>query len=372
MLALVALLACAGPAGAAATPAQQLDRALDKLVAMPGGPPGAISVVQRGSRHSVHRAGVGDRRGRTPIRSTDHMRLASTSKAFSGAVALVLVDKGMLSLDDTIAQRLQALPAAWGAVTLRQLLDHTSGLPDFSATKTYLAALQRAPRALILPHEKLLSFVDTDPLDFPPGSRFHYSNSDNIVAALMVEQATGRPYADVVGAQVLAPLGLNQTSLPDGFRLPAPYMHGYDNQGDPPQDLSTALSMSAVWSSGGMVSSPIDANEFVRGYVGRRLFGQPTQDQQLQLVTGHSEPIGPGSNRAGLGIFRYGTRCGTVYGHTGNFPGYTQFVAATLDGERSVTFSITEQLNQEMVGRQLKVFNALRRAEETAVCAALD
>ena len=61
-----------------------------------------------------------------------------------------------------------------------------------------------------------------------------------------------------------------------------------------------------------------------------------------------------------------------MYGHTGNFPGYTQFFAATLDGTRSVTFSISEQLNEDMTGRQLKVFNALRNAEETAVCAALD
>jgi D-alanyl-D-alanine carboxypeptidase len=149
-------------------------------------------------------------------------------------------------------------------------------------------------------------------------------------------------------------------------------MHGYDNEGDPPADISTALSMSGVWASGGMVSSPIDVNEFARAYVGGKLFGQAARDQQLRLVVGHSEPIGPGANRAGLGIFRYQTRCGTVYGHTGNYPGYTQFFAATLDGERSVTFSISEQLTQAMTGRRLKVFNALRRAEETAVCAALD
>ena len=131
---------------------------------------------------------------------------------------------------------------------------------------------------------------------------------------------------------VFSPLGLNLTSLPDGFRLPAPYMHGYDNEGNPPADVSTRTEPSAFWASGGMVSSPIDVNEFARGYVGRKLFGQATQDQQLQLVDGHSEPTGPGSNRAGLGIFRYRTKCGTVYGHTGNFPGYTQFLASTLDG----------------------------------------
>ena len=109
----------------------------------------------------------------------------------------------------------------------------------------------------------------------------------------------------------------------------------------------------------------------LRAYVGRRLFRRAVQAQQLRLVTGHSEPIGPGQNSAGLGIFRYRTRCGTVYGHTGNFFGYTQFAAASLDGRRSVTVSVNEQLNEGLVGRGLAVFKRLRAAEETAVCAAL-
>ncbi len=372
LLAFVALLACAGSAAAASSPAKQLDNALDRLVAGPGGPPGAISIVQRGATRTVHRAGVAKRGRRAPIRSIDHMRLASTSKAFNGAVALSLVDKGVLSLDDTIAQRLPALPAAWGPVTLRQLLNHTSGLPDFTQAETLQATLRRNPHTIFLPHAMLLSFVENEPLQFPPSSQFRYSNSDNIVVALMAEQAAGQPYDQLLGSLLFTPLGLNETSLPDGFRLPAPYMHGYDNEGDPPADISTLLSMSSVWASGGMLSSPIDVNEFARAYVGGKLFGQATRDQQLRLVKGHSEPTGPGANRAGLGIFRYKTRCGTVYGHTGNFPGYTQFFAATPDGERSVTFSISEQLTQDMTGRQLTVFKALRRAEETAVCAALD
>ena len=67
--------------------------------------------------------------------SSDHMRIASVAKAFSGATALSLVDEGVLSLDDTIAERLPELPEAWGEVTLRQLLNHTSGLPDYTASR---------------------------------------------------------------------------------------------------------------------------------------------------------------------------------------------------------------------------------------------
>jgi D-alanyl-D-alanine carboxypeptidase len=99
----------------------------------------------------------------------------------------------MLWLDDTIAQRLPTLPAAWGPVTLRQLLNHASGLPDFAASQAYLNILRREPHLVFLPHASLLSFVATDPLLFPPGTRYHYSNTDNIVVALMAEQPAGQP-----------------------------------------------------------------------------------------------------------------------------------------------------------------------------------
>lgn len=299
VLACVALLAFAASAGAATSSAKRLQSSLDRLVAMPRGPVGAIAIVQRGSARTVHRAGVSDRNRRSAIRSTDHMRMASTSKAFNGAVALALVDQGMLSLDDTIGQRLPTLPAAWASVTLRQLLNHTSGLSDFTKSTTYLDTLRRNTRTVFLPHESLLSYVADQPPLFPPGTQYNYSNSDNIVVALMAEQATGRPYDALLASLVFEPLGLNETSLPDDFHLPVPYLHGYDNEGARPQDLSTAASGSAVWASGGVVSSPVDGNAFVRGYVGRKLFGQTTQAEQLRLVKGHSEPTGPGANWRG-------------------------------------------------------------------------
>ena len=120
----------------------------------------------------------------------------------------------------------------------------------------------------------------------------------------------------------------------------------------------------------GMVSTPAELNRFARGYVGGELFDPWTRWQQRQVVEGgSSEPPGPGRNSAGLGIFRYDTRCGTVWGHTGNYPGYTQFMAASSDGSRSVTVSVNTQLNP--VQGAPGVFKALRRAEALAVCAAL-
>ena len=194
---------------------------------------GAISIVQRRSGAPCT-APASATAAAHALHSTDHMRMASTSKAFQrGGRA------GARRPGHALARRhhrpAPAEPArGLGPITLRQLLDHTSGLPDFTKDQAYLSTLQRDPHMVFLPHASLLSFVTTDPLLFAPGTQFNYSNSDNIVVALMAEQATSQPYDALLSSLVFSPLGLNQTSLPDGFRLPAPYIHGYDNEGTPP------------------------------------------------------------------------------------------------------------------------------------------
>ncbi len=354
-----------------------LDRALEDLVAMDGGPPGVIAIVQRGQHREVHSFGVRNLKGDLPLRATDHMRIASVAKAFSGAVALSLASKGALSLNDTIGELLSELPEpppdAWAQVTLRQLLNHTSGLPDILEDKDFVDALgdslAKAP-----PPEKLLTYLynNDPPLRFVPGSKYQYSNSDNIAVALMVEAATGTSYEDLLRELVYEPLGLRKTSLPRGTNLRKPFIHGYDNDPsqDPPEDVSKLVAAGWSWASGGIVSTPADLNDFIRGYVGGKLFDERTQAKQRRVIEGgSSEPPGPGKNSAGLALFRYETRCGTVWGHTGNTFGYTQFAAASADGKRSVTVSINAQ-HTPTTGSQ-EVFKALRRAEELAVCAAL-
>ena len=123
------------PEGNARVPRRRARWALEDLVAMRGGPPGAIAVVQRGEAREVHAFGEGNiATGRT-VRVDDRVRLASTSKSFSGAVALSLVGKGAMSLDDTVGGRLPGLPAAWSGITLRQLLN-TPGYQRAEASLT--------------------------------------------------------------------------------------------------------------------------------------------------------------------------------------------------------------------------------------------
>ena len=370
MALLALLLALAGAADAhAGERLDKLDRQLHKLVRLGEGPPGASALVQRNGRVDYLRAGVGDLESGRPIHRNDHLRTASNGKAFSGAVALQLVDDGSLSLDSTIAAVLPDQPAAWGAVTLRQLLQHTSGVPSFPTSEAWQDFVRMNPGASVTP-QFTLGFVANEPLLFTPGSTYKYSNSDNLIIGLMAEAVTGRPYAELLQELVYSPLKLKQTSLPSVVELPRPFVHGYDIAPPaPPDDISEALNPALFWAAGGMVSTQTELNRFIRAYASGRLIERSTKLQQRSFIPGHGgEPPGPGQNSAGLALYKYETNCGTVLGHAGNFPGYTQFIAATPNGRRSTVVFASEQLAEDA---KPEVFEQLRKAFRLAACAAL-
>jgi D-alanyl-D-alanine carboxypeptidase len=363
----IAQNAGAAPAGSARGADATLDRALARLVRHADGPPGIAVVVQRGGRAVLHRAGTADVATGAPIRASDSMWLASVSKAFSGAVALSLVADGRLSLGDTVGRRLPGLPLAWSKVTLRELLQHTSGIADFSQTKAFAKALQKSPHKPPRP-VVLLSFAPKRLL-FTPGSRYKYSNSDNVVVGLMVQAATGKTYGSQLRQRVFAPLGLTRTNLERGTALPPPLIHGYVvAPPQPPTDVTHAFAGGWGWASAAVVSTPRETNAFIRAYARGATTSPAAHRAQFTFRPGRSDPPGPGRNSAGLAIFRYQTRCGTVYGHTGNTLGYTQFAAATKNGSRSVVVSINSQITPHANPAR---FPELRRIYTLAVCAAL-
>jgi D-alanyl-D-alanine carboxypeptidase len=349
----------------AAEPA--LDQALARLVRQPDGPPGIAVIVQREDRAILHRAGAGDLADGAPIRGFESIRLASASKAFSGAVALSLVAAGTLSLGDTVGKWLTDLPRPWSKVTLRELLNHTSGIPDFSQTEAFGKAVTKSP--LTPPAPRTLLSYAAERLNFKPGSKYAYSNSDNIIAGLMVEAATGKSYEEELRERVFIPLGLEHTSLPRGAEMPAPLVHGYDvAPPEAPVDVTHLFAAGWAWASGGIVSTLDDTNTFFRAYVRGATTSFPVHMAQFNFRPGSSEPPGPGQNSAGLAIFRYQTRYGTVYGHTGNTPGYTQFAAASKDGTRSAVVCVNAQITPATSPER---FADLRRIYTLAVGTAL-
>ena len=361
----IVLVVCS--AAAARTTDASVLRGLQRLVSAPGGPIGAIVTLYRNGRTTVLRVGRADVTRPGAPRVGDHMRIASIAKAFSGAVALHLVAQGRLCLDDTIGQELPGMmPPAWSAVTVREMLNHTSGLPDYTQSDGFREQAAKDPRGYVSPM-RIIDWVRRAGLKFTPGSRYEYSNTDNIVVGLIAQRVSGQSYGQLLLRIVFRPAGLTQTTFPTRrISLPAPFLHGYQvRPGMPPQDVTTLLSPSGAWASGAIVSTPADLGTFIRADLAGRFFGQAQRYQQMQFVRGSSSPPGPGTNSAGLAIFRYQTRCGTVYGHTGNFPGYVQWAAATADGRRSVTMSLN------IAAPTGALLAQLRSVQATVACALL-
>ncbi len=374
LLSACALLAALGlPALIAAPPAAadggRLDAALDRIIADPQGPPGLSVLIQRGKHREFRRRGVADLATGAKPTARRPMRIASMAKAFNGAIALSLVSKGKLGLGDTIDDWLPGLWPKAGAVTVRQMLQHTASLPDYIRQEAFIAALQADPAQYLTPLQ-LIGFVDDQPPEHPPGSTYMYSDSDNVIVGLIAEAASGRSYQRLLRREIFRRVGIRHTSLPDTLALPRGYLHGYDrNDAGVFEDVSKLINPALAWASGGIVSTPLDVNRFFRAYVGGKLFSARTARSQSSFVRGRSSPPGPGRNDATLGLFRYRTRCGTVYGHTGSYPGYRLFAASNGNGRRSVVFSVNSQI---VPGQgSPRVSGLIRRAQADAVCLAL-
>jgi D-alanyl-D-alanine carboxypeptidase len=353
------------PMAAAKSTNGDVRKGLEGLIDSPGGPPGAVATLYKGGKLTTISVGRADVTKAGAPKSTDHMRIASIAKAFSGAVALHLVAEGQLETTATIGQLVGGLPASWSGVTVAELLHHTSGLPNYTESKAFENHAATAPRAYVKPRQ-VIGWVRDEPLNFAPGRKYRYSNTDNIVIGLIVEAVTGQSYGEELQRIVFDPAQLSETSYPSAPRMPSPFIHGYlpAAETEAPQDVTEFLSPSGAGASGAIVSTPKNLNAFIRADLGLKFFPRAQQAEQMDWWPGgESSPPGPGKNSAGLALFRYQTRCGTVYGHTGNFPGYVQFAAATANGRRAVTTTLN------IPAPTGKLLAQLRSVQTTAVCA---
>ena len=374
-IAAVALLALFLPGNpASASTRSNLNQALNRVMKAPNGPPAISMQIVKNGHSQYYRRGVADLRTGAKPRLRMRFRIASVAKAFSGAVALNLVARGKLSLHSTIGEVLPGMLPKAKQVTLGQALHHTGGLPEYIKSKGFLNEVGNDPGAFV-PPTRIISWVRGSGLTHRPGTKYEYSDTDNIVVGLMAQRVTGVRYAWQIrrlGRQIG---GLTATSLPRTLRMPEPYIHGYEIEaGQQPNDVTRLVNPSGAWASGGIVSTLPNLSRFFRAYVAGRFFGQGAKARaikraQRHWIRGESQPAGPGNNWAGMGLFRYVTKCGVMYGHTGSFPGYRAFAASSADGKRSIAFVANAQI---VPGRgSQKVNNRIRRMQVAAVCHAL-
>ncbi|NLT25930.1 MAG: beta-lactamase family protein [Microbacteriaceae bacterium] len=253
------------PTASASFDTAELVDLLDELVA--AGAPAAVIEVRDGDEAWSHAAGVQSLASERPARPGHTFRIASLTKPMLAAIVLQLVDEGRLDLDDPFAEHVPGpLDDAPAPVTVRQLLDHTSGLPEYVDGLT--AGAHEIPDALSTPRtdEELLALATDRPWRFEPGERFEYSNSNYIALTMLAERLTGRSLAELVDERIAEPLGLASTRLPDDDLLSDPHLHGYWVDGA--LRVNVTLQQASLWSgAGGIESNAADVNTFVRALV---------------------------------------------------------------------------------------------------------
>lgn len=320
------------------------------------GAPGAMAYVRHGQ--ATWRVSSGTREVGTdrPIRPRDRVRVASNTKMFTAAVVLQLVAEGRFGLDDSVERHLPGLVAGTGydgdAITVRQLLQHTSGMAE------YVEDVLADPEAADHPWEAvdLVHIGLSHPPLFAPGTGWGYSNTGYLVLGMIVEAVTGNDIGTEITDRLIEPLRLRDTSYPRaGDRsIPGPHAHGYFAfPGRPVADV-TELEPSIPGAAAALISTGPDLTRFVRALLAGRVL-PPAQLAEMRTT------VPAEGADYGLGIREIPLPCGGVaWGHAGNMPGFDSFTAATEDG-RSVFVVVNGHLADDSVAD-------VREAAETAFC----
>lgn len=326
--------------------------ALDQAVATAGAP-GIVAEVHNGHTTWFGSAGVSDTATGRLRQPYERFRIGSITKAFTATVVLQLAAEHRLSLDDTVEHWLPGLVRGNGndgnAITVRELLNHTSGLfaytndPDLFAKGMGTAWF--AHRYDRYTPVQLVDVAMAHPPYFAPGERFGYSNTDSILAALIVQRATGRSFSDELTRRILRPLALTGTYLPGDdatIRGPHPVHYSTLFSQDPNPTIYdvTDMNQSFAWSAGGMVSTTGDLDRFFSALLGGHLLPAVLQRELFTTVSTEGGGWIP-DTRYGLGVFAQTLSCGvTVWGNGGATYGSWSYVMGTQDGKHLLATQI--------------------------------
>ena len=200
--------------------------------------------------------------------ATTKFRIGSLTKSITATAILLLNEQGKLTLDDPLSQLLPSAPVAWGAVTVRQLLTHTSGVPSFTSHPEYkIWKLSSATAA------EIVARIAHQPLDFAPGEKYNYSNTGYLLLGWIVEAVSGKSYENFFRESIFQPLGMKDSGY-DSVRAVIPQRaSGYDPSGDGPINAAY-VDMHVPGGAGGLYSTTGDLLKYTLGVLGGKLLSR--------------------------------------------------------------------------------------------------
>ncbi|MCX5175919.1 serine hydrolase domain-containing protein [Streptomyces virginiae] len=338
VIGVMTLGALAPPSVSAAVRPDAVQQSLNALVRDDGMPAALASVQDRDGRTRTYTAGLGDLATNSKVPRDGQVRIGSNTKAFTAVVMLQLVGEGKIGLDATVDTYLPELVRGEGIdgrrITVRQLLQHTSGLPDYGVHVD-----DDEIRNRYLEPRELLDIALRYKADAAPGETWGYSNTNYILAGLIVQKVTGRPLAEEMDRRIIKRIGLRHTYFPapGEMTIREPHPQGYHrNPADGPLRDFTEMDPSWGWAAGQLISTNSDLKRFFTALLaGRRLPAAQLAEMRTTV------PAGTSGLRYGLGLMSRPLSCGGVYwGHGGDIAGYETRGGVTDDG-RAANVAVT-------------------------------
>jgi len=272
-------------------------------------------------------------------------RIGSITKTYTYTVLLQLTDENKLNLSDKLTTWFPDFPNA-GSITIRMLCNHTSGIPDYTETMPFMYSLITNPLKKWTGQE-LADLVKSEPFYFSPGTDFKYSNTNTILAGLIIEHITGNSLATEIQRRVLDPLHLINTSYPTDINIPGSFVHGYDWVWEPDTtimpDVAQMYDPSMAGAAGAMISTVNDLKTWVEDLYKGTLLKAETQAQRLTTV------LAPGEDceEYGLGIM-FKTNP-PMWGHTGTIPGYKNWAGYCPSKNVTIVISYNTLTEKPMI-----------------------
>ncbi|MFE1174857.1 serine hydrolase domain-containing protein [Streptomyces sp. NPDC058773] len=288
-------------------------------------------------------AGVADRSTGRAVHERDTFRIGSITKVFVATVVLQLTAERRLSPETPVQRLLPGLlPARFPPITVTQLLNHTSGLPDeqdppYDPSSPEAIARHRYDRWT---PEQLVALVSHGRMKFIPGTKQEYRGINYVLLALLIERLTGGRYGEVIARRILRPLGLRRTSVPGNDpRLHGPHVHGYMRMTDGSLLDITEFNQSAAWGEGEMVSHTGDLDHFLTALFSGELL--PSRELALMFTLPPDEVrmVDGSPARYAAGLQTVTVNGITLWGKTGERYGYASAMFATRDQQRRAVFS---------------------------------
>ncbi|GAA0656246.1 serine hydrolase domain-containing protein [Streptomyces malaysiensis subsp. malaysiensis] len=351
------------------TPSSILQAGAEKGVS--DGYPGVIGLIRNGDSTEYVHAGVGNISTKTDADPKAKFRIASNTKTFTATVLLQLEGEGKLSLDDSVAKWLPDAVNANGydgsKITIRELLNHTSSLPDYAADAQLSGAYYNNtdPDKAWAPQQLVNIALRQHAPQSAPGEKFGYANTNYVLAGMVIKAVTGNEPGDEIQKRIIEPLNLNDTKFATDSSISGNYLHGYSYSFLFGMRDVTTSNVQIFSTAGAIVSTLDDMATFQRALMTGKLLA-PEQLKELKTTVPESSD-GSTDITAGLGIGRVELSCGKVaWGHTGAVLGYYSEWLISEDGKTEVIHANTEDHMQSGTRGQTDTHEAM----EKAFCAA--